>query len=140
MSNKFEKNSVGIVVPKVAEIKQKLKLDCGKTLENFSLVYETYGKLNSKKSNAILICHALSGDHHAAGYHSENDKKPGWWDSCIGPGKPFDTNKFFIVSLNNLGGCKGSTGPNTINVETGSEYGPDFPIVTVRDWVNSQNL
>ena len=140
MSNKFEKNSVGIVVPKVAEIKQKLKLDCGKTLENFSLVYETYGKLNSKKSNAILICHALSGDHHAAGYHSENDKKPGWWDSCIGPGKPFDTNKFFIVSLNNLGGCKGSTGPNTINIETGAEYGPDFPIVTVRDWVNSQNL
>jgi homoserine O-acetyltransferase len=82
----------------------------GKTLNDFSLIYETYGRLNSEKSNAILICHALSGDHHAAGYYSAEDKKPGWWDSCIGPGKPFDTNKFFIVSLNNLGGCKGSTG------------------------------
>jgi len=140
MTNKFNKNSVGIVEPKTVEIKQSLKLDCGKTLDNFSLVYETYGKLNEKKNNAILICHALSGDHHAAGYHKEDDKKPGWWDSCIGPGKPFDTNKFFIVSLNNLGGCKGSTGPNSINKETGLEYGPDFPIVTVKDWVNSQKL
>ena len=112
----------------------------GKTLNDFSLIYETYGRLNSEKSNAILICHALSGDHHAAGYYSDEDKKPGWWDSCIGPGKPFDTNKFFIVSLNNLGGCKGSTGPNSINKETGLEYGPDFPIVTVNDWVNSQKL
>ena len=93
-----------------------------------------------KKNNAILICHALSGDHHAAGYHKEDDKKPGWWDSCIGPGKPFDTNKFFIVSLNNLGGCQGSTGPNTIDKKTKKEYGPDFPIVTVKDWVNSQKL
>lgn len=82
----------------------------------------------------------MSGDHHAAGYYNIDDRKPGWWDSCIGPGKPFDTNKFFIVSLNNLGGCMGSTGPNTINSETGLEYGPDFPIVTVNDWVNSQKL
>jgi len=140
MENKFDKNSVGIVVPKTAEIKHRLSLDCGKALEKFSLVFETYGKLNKDKSNAILICHALSGDHHAAGYHNNDDKKPGWWDSCIGPGKPFDTNKFFIVSLNNLGGCMGSTGPNTINIETGIEYGPDFPIVTVNDWVNSQKL
>ena len=140
MENKFDKNSVGIVVPKTAEIKHSLSLDCGKVLEKFSLAYETYGKLNKEKSNAILVCHALSGDHHAAGYHSNDDKKPGWWDSCIGPGKPFDTNKFFIVSLNNLGGCMGSTGPNTINVETGTEYGPDFPIVTVNDWVSSQKL
>jgi homoserine O-acetyltransferase len=140
MTNKFNKNSVGIVEPKTVEIKQSLKLDCGKTLDNFSLVYETYGKLNEKKNNAILICHALSGDHHAAGYHKEDDKKPGWWDSCIGPGKPFDTNKFFIVSLNNLGGCQGSTGPNTIDKKTKKEYGPDFPIVTVKDWVNSQKL
>ena len=138
--DKIDNNSIGIVKSNTVEIKQSLKLDCGKTLNNFSLIYETYGRLNSKKSNAILICHALSGDHHAAGYYSAEDKKPGWWDSCIGPGKPFDTNKFFIVSLNNLGGCKGSTGPNSINKETGLKYGPDFPIVTVNDWVNSQKL
>ena len=140
MKNKFDENSVGIVTPRTVEIKQKLDLDCGKILENFSLIYETYGKLNKDKTNAILICHALSGDHHAAGFHEVDDKKPGWWDSCIGPGKPFDTNRFFIVSLNNLGGCMGSTGPNSINIETGSEYGPDFPIVTVNDWVKSQKL
>ena len=140
MTNKINDNSVGIVKSKTVEIKQNLKLDCGKDLKNFSLVYETYGELNSEQSNAILICHALSGDHHAAGYYNIDDRKPGWWDSCIGPGKPFDTNKFFIVSLNNLGGCMGSTGPNTINSETGLEYGPDFPIVTVNDWVNSQKL
>ena len=140
MKNKFDENSVGIVTPRTVEIKQKLDLDCGKILENFSLIYETYGKLNKDKTNAILICHALSGDHHAAGFHEVDDKKPGWWDSCIGPGKPFDTNRFFIVSLNNLGGCMGSTGPNSINIKTGSEYGPDFPIVTVNDWVKSQKL
>lgn len=138
--DKIDNNSIGIVKSNTVEIKQSLKLDCGKTLNDFSLIYETYGRLNPEKSNAILICHALSGDHHAAGYYSDEDKKPGWWDSCIGPGKPFDTNKFFIVSLNNLGGCKGSTGPNSINKETGLEYGPDFPIVTVSDWVNSQKL
>ena len=140
MQNKLDKNSVGIVSPSSVEINQSLELDCGKTLDNFSLVYETYGKLNAEKSNAILICHALSGDHHAAGYHDINDKKPGWWDACIGPNKPFDTNKFFIVSLNNLGGCMGSTGPNTLDKKTGNEYGPGFPIVTVNDWVNSQKL
>ena len=138
--DKIDNNSIGIVKSNTVEIKQSLKLDCGKNLNDFSLIYETYGRLNPEKSNAILICHALSGDHHAAGYYSDEDKKPGWWDSCIGPGKPFDTNKFFIVSLNNLGGCKGSTGPNSINKETGLEYGPDFPIVTVNDWVNSQKL
>ena len=138
--DKIDNNSIGIVKSNTVEIKQSLKLDCGKTLNDFSLIYETYGRLNPEKSNAILICHALSGDHHAAGYYSDEDKKPGWWDSCIGPGKPFDTNNFFIVSLNNLGGCKGSTGPNSINKETGLEYGPDFPIVTVSDWVNSQKL
>ena len=140
MQNKLDKNSVGIVSPSSVEIKQSLELDCGKTIENFCLVYETYGKLNKERNNAILICHALSGDHHAAGYHDINDKKPGWWDVCIGPNKPFDTNKFFIVSLNNLGGCMGSTGPNTLDKRTGNEYGPDFPIVTVNDWVNSQKL
>ena len=140
MQHKFEDNSVGIVKPNFVNIEQSLNLDCGKTLDNFSLIYETYGNLNQEKNNAILICHALSGDHHAAGYHSVDDKKPGWWDSCIGPGKPFDTNKFFVVSLNNIGGCMGSTGPNTVDKNTGNEYGPDFPIVTVNDWVKSQKL
>jgi len=101
-------------------------------------VVEAYGKLNADKSNAVLICHALSGDHHAAGLHSANDQKPGWWDACIGPGKAIDTNLFYVVSLNNLGGCAGSTGPTSINPETNKYYGPDFPVVTVRDWVNSQ--
>jgi homoserine O-acetyltransferase len=86
----------------------------------------------------VLICHALSGHHHAAGYHSADDRKPGWWDSCIGPGKPIDTNKFFVVSLNNLGGCNGSTGPSSINPETGKPFGADFPVLTVEDWVHSQ--
>ena len=103
-------------------------------------MYETYGELNAEASNAILICHALSGDHHAAGYHAEADSKPGWWDSCIGPGKPIDTRRFFVVCLNNLGGCRGSTGPASINPSTGEVWGPDFPLVTVRDWVRSQAL
>ncbi|HIN89512.1 MAG TPA: homoserine O-acetyltransferase, partial [Porticoccaceae bacterium] len=102
------------------------------------LMVETYGTLNGEKSNAILVCHALSGDHHAAGYHSAADKKPGWWDACIGPGKAIDTDLFFVVSLNNLGGCAGSTGPASINPKTETFYGPDFPVVTVRDWVQSQ--
>ncbi|MBH32058.1 MAG: homoserine O-acetyltransferase [Gammaproteobacteria bacterium] len=138
MLDESNEESVGIVKPQVARFSNRLDLDCGKSISDISLTYETYGKLNKNKDNAILICHALSGDHHAAGYHSKEDKKPGWWDVCIGPGKPFDTNKFFVVCPNNLGGCRGSTGPNTINKETGKLYGPDFPIVTVNDWVNSQ--
>ena len=133
-------DSVGIVKPQKAIFDSPLQLDCGKELKKIELVYEAYGSLNERKDNAVLICHALSGDHHAAGFNSPEDKKPGWWDVCIGPGKPFDTNKFFIVCPNNIGGCKGSSGPNTINPETGQLYGPSFPIVTVEDWVNTQNL
>ena len=133
-------DSVGIIKPQKAVFDSPLQLDCGKELKKIELVYETYGSLNERKDNAVLICHALSGDHHAAGFNSPEDKKPGWWDVCIGPGKPFDTNKFFIVCPNNIGGCKGSSGPNTINPETGQLYGPSFPIVTVEDWVNTQNL
>ena len=133
-------DSVGIVKPQKAVFDSPLQLDCGKELKKIELVYETYGSLNEQKDNAVLICHALSGDHHAAGFNSPEDKKPGWWDVCIGPGKPFDTNKFFIVCPNNIGGCKGSSGPNTVNPETGQLYGPSFPIVTVEDWVNTQNL
>ncbi|MCY0965000.1 homoserine O-succinyltransferase MetX [Parathalassolituus penaei] len=131
-------DSVGLVTPQVHHFDQPLTLRSGRVLPEYDLVYETYGQLNANRSNAVLICHALSGDHHAAGYHSMEDRKPGWWDNAIGPGKPIDTNHFFVVALNNLGGCAGSTGPTSINPQTGKQYGPEFPIVAVRDWVNSQ--
>ena len=137
--NKLD-NSVGLVIEKSFKEPKPFLLKSGLTLPGFEIIYETYGELNHKKSNAILICHALSGHHHAAGYHSPEDQKPGWWDSCIGPGKPIDTNKFFVVSLNNLGGCHGSTGPSSINPETGEIYGSDFPSVAVEDWVKSQTM
>ncbi|MGI9250717.1 MAG: homoserine O-succinyltransferase MetX [Pseudohongiellaceae bacterium] len=138
MNNAFPTDSVGLVEPRLYHFDEPLTLRSGKVLPAYDLMVETYGELNADKSNAILICHALSGDHHAAGYHNAADKKPGWWDVCIGPGKAIDTNRFFVVSLNNLGGCAGSTGPASINPETGKYYGPDFPLVTVRDWVQSQ--
>lgn len=138
MREELKTDSVGIVSPKCIHFDEDLALRSGKTLSGFDLMIETYGELNQDRSNAILICHALSGDHHAAGFHSESDAKPGWWDHCIGPGKAIDTNIFFVVALNNLGGCAGSSGPTSLNPETGKIYGPDFPVVTVRDWVKSQ--
>ena len=140
MNESLVKNSVGIVKPQKFHFDSPLNLRSGKVLPNFDLVFETYGELNANRSNAILVCHALSGDHHAAGFHSSKDKKAGWWDSCIGPGKAIDTNVFFVVCPNNLGGCAGSTGPASINPETDKHFGPDFPVVTVRDWVNSQAM
>jgi len=131
-------DSVGLVTPQTFHCDKPLTLRSGRVLNQYDLVYETYGELNADKSNAILICHALSGDQHAAGYNSMDETKPGWWDNAIGPGKPIDTNRFFVVALNNLGGCSGSTGPTSIDPETGKLYGPDFPIVAVRDWVASQ--
>jgi len=131
-------DSVGIVETQIIHFSEALTLECGQTLGEYDIAYETYGELNADASNAILICHALSGDQHAAGYNSMDDKKAGWWDSAIGPGKAIDTNRFFVVCINNLGGCKGSTGPNTINPETGKYWGPDFPIVTVKDWILTQ--
>ena len=131
-------DSVGIVAPQVAYFDEPLQLTCGRDLPSYELVYETYGELNQQRSNGVLICHALSGNHHAAGYHSTDSKKAGWWNECIGPGKPIDTNHFFVVSLNNLGGCHGSTGPNTINPSTGKQWGPDFPPMRTTDWVQSQ--
>lgn len=133
-------DSVGYVKPQRLHFDEPLTLRSGRVLERYDLMVETYGTLNAARSNAILVCHALSGDHHAAGYYDPTNpkEKPGWWDCCIGPGKPFDTNRFFVVCLNNLGGCAGSTGPSSINPETGKPFGPDFPILTVRDWVNSQ--
>ncbi|WP_412460959.1 homoserine O-succinyltransferase MetX [Pseudomonas sp. SC11] len=138
MSTVFPEDSVGLVTPQIARFDEPLTLAGGRSLAGYELVYETYGTLNASASNAVLICHALSGHHHAAGYHSVEDRKPGWWDSCIGPGKPIDTNRFFVVSLNNLGGCNGSTGPSSINPSTGKAYGADFPVLTVEDWVHSQ--
>lgn len=130
--------SVGVVTPQKIRFDQPLPLDCGRSLAGFELMVETYGTLNAARSNAVLICHALSGDHHVAGIYSDDDKKPGWWDNCVGPGKPIDTERFFVVALNNLGGCKGSTGPNTTNPDTGKPWGPEFPLLTVNDWVRSQ--
>jgi homoserine O-acetyltransferase/O-succinyltransferase len=140
MAKYIPPDSVGLVSPQLIHFAEPLTLRSGNVIANYDLMVETYGQLNANRSNAILICHALSGDHHAAGYYNPDDEKekPGWWECCIGPGKAFDTNKFFVVCLNNLGGCAGSTGPSSINPETGRPFGPDFPIMTVRDWVNSQ--
>lgn len=138
MADSVPSDSVGLVTPRIFASEDPLTLQCGATLPRFDLVYETYGELNSSRSNAVLICHALSGHHHAAGYHSADDRKPGWWDTCIGPGKPIDTDRFFVVCPNNLGGCHGSTGPTSDDPATGEPYGPTFPAVTVPDWVHSQ--
>lgn len=130
--------SVGIVQPQTLHFDQALPLECGRTLPEFDLMVETYGTLNQQKSNAILICHALSGSHHAAGYHSVDDKKPGWWDNFIGPNKAVDTNKFYVVCLNNIGSCYGSTGPTSQDPSTGKPYAANFPMVTIKDWVKTQ--
>lgn len=126
-----------ITQPQTLKVTTPLEMVSGAVLPEYELVYETYGKLNADASNAILVCHALSGDHHVSGVDA--DGKPGWWSGYIGPGKAIDTNQFFVVCSNNLGGCRGSTGPTSLNPETGQVYGPDFPIMTCRDWVNSQN-
>ena len=132
--------SVGIVKAKTAHFSELLTLKSGAVLPQFDLVYETYGTLNANKSNAVIICHALSGTHHVAGKYAETDKNAGWWDNLIGPNKPLDTNKFFVIGLNNLGGCHGSSGPSSNDPLTNKPFGASFPIVTVEDWVNSQAL
>lgn len=133
-----ETSSVGIVSAQTAHFSEPLKLKSGEVLPAYDLTYETYGTLNADRSNAVMICHALSGNHHVAGKYAETDKYPGWWDNLIGPGRPLDTNKFFVIGLNNLGGCHGSSGPASINPATGKPWGADFPVVTVEDWVTSQ--
>ena len=133
-------DSVGIVVPQSFAFDTPLRLQNGSILPHFTLMVETYGRLNADKSNAVLVCHALSGHHHVAGFHSPNDKHPGWWDNMVGPGKPLDTKRFFVVGVNNLGGSHGSSGPLSGNPFTGKAYGADFPLVTVADWVNSQAM
>ena len=138
MPESLPENSVGIVAPQSLTFDTPLLLACGRVLDSYEIVFESYGTLNEKKNNAILVCHALSGNHHLAGYHSQEDKKPGWWENYVGPGKPLDTDRFFILCPNNLGGCHGSTGPASINPDTDKPWGSDFPPVRVRDWVNSQ--
>lgn len=135
-------SNVGVVIPKNFNLikKDALVLDCGSSLPELNIRYETYGTLNKEKNNAVLILHALSGDAHVAGYHSASDKKAGWWDQMVGSGKGFDTDKYFIVCSNTIGGCSGTTGPRSINPQTGKRYNMDFPVITIGDIVRAQYL
>jgi homoserine O-acetyltransferase len=130
--------SIGIVSPQSIHFAIPLQLQSGATLADYTLVYETYGQLNAEKSNAVLICHALNASHHVAGVYADDPKNIGWWDNMIGPGKALDTDQFFVIGVNNLGSCFGSTGPMHTNPATGRPYGAQFPVVTVEDWVNAQ--
>ncbi len=133
-----DSKSVGVVTPQYVQIDKPLHLKSGLVIDSYHLVYETYGQLNTTRSNAVLICHALSGNHHVAGVYSGKEKSAGWWDNMVGPGKPIDTDRFFVIGVNNLGGCHGSTGPASIDTKTGKHYGASFPVVTVEDWVETQ--
>jgi homoserine O-acetyltransferase len=130
--------SVGPVVAHTAHFTEPLKLACGRALDSFDLAYETYGTLNADRSNAVLVCHALNASHHVAGWYEGDEGNVGWWDNMVGPGKPLDTDRFFVVGVNNLGSCFGSSGPTTTNPATGKPWGADFPLVTVEDWVDAQ--
>jgi homoserine O-acetyltransferase len=125
-------------MPQVLNFATPLKLQSGASIADYNLVVETYGQLNAQKSNAILICHALNASHHVAGVSASDPNDLGWWDNMVGPGKPVDTNRFFVIGVNNLGSCFGSTGPMSVNPSTGKPYGASFPVVTVEDWVNAQ--
>jgi homoserine O-acetyltransferase/O-succinyltransferase len=127
-----------IAKPQSMHFEAALPLQSGESIRGYDVAYETYGQLNADKSNAVLICHALNASHHVAGVYEGQDKSEGWWDTMIGPGKPVDTNRFFVIGVNNLGSCFGSTGPMHKNPDTGQVYGADFPVVTVEDWVNAQ--
>jgi homoserine O-acetyltransferase/O-succinyltransferase len=133
-------SSIGIVSPQSMHFSVPLPLDSGATLADYTLMYETYGTLNADRSNAVLVCHALNASHHVAGmYEGEGGSKSlGWWDNMVGPGKPLDTDRFFVIGVNNIGSCFGSTGPMHRNPLTGRQYGADFPVVTVEDWVRAQ--
>jgi homoserine O-acetyltransferase len=130
--------SIGVVSPRKAQFDQPLRLRSGAQIDRYELAYETYGRLNAGRNNAVLVCHALNASHHVAGIYSDDAANIGWWDNLIGPGKPVDTNYFFVVGVNNLGGCHGSTGPASINPASGRPWGADFPVVTVEDWVQTQ--
>jgi homoserine O-acetyltransferase len=129
-----------IATPLSMRFEAALPLQSGASIRDYALSYETYGELNFDKSNAVLICHALNASHHVAGVYADQPNKVGWWDNMIGPGKPVDTSQFFVIGVNNLGSCFGSTGPMHLNPDTGRVYGADFPVVTVEDWVNAQAL
>ena len=130
--------SIGIVTPQRMQFNEPLALQNGSTLAGYDLMVETYGTLNGARSNAVLVCHALNASHHVAGFYADQPKDIGWWDNLVGPGKPLDTNRFFVIGVNNLGSCFGSTGPMSIDPATGRPYGASFPVVTVEDWVNAQ--
>ncbi|MBK6863791.1 MAG: homoserine O-acetyltransferase [Ideonella sp.] len=130
--------SLGDVTPQAMHFAQPLALRSGASLADYRLAYETYGTLNAARSNAVLVCHALNASHHVAGTHAGKAKSEGWWDNLVGPGKPLDTDRFFVIGVNNLGSCFGSTGPMDLNPATGRAWGADFPVVTVEDWVDAQ--
>ncbi|MGZ3240000.1 MAG: homoserine O-succinyltransferase MetX [Burkholderiaceae bacterium] len=130
--------SIGIVSPQAMHFAEPLRLQSGAHIGDYTLMYETSGTLNADKSNAVLICHALNASHHVAGTYAGEAKSAGWWDNMVGPGKPVDTDRFFVIGVNNLGSCFGSTGPMHTNPATGKPYGADFPVVTVEDWVHAQ--
>ncbi|MBJ9676633.1 homoserine O-succinyltransferase MetX [Burkholderia gladioli] len=130
--------SIGIVAPQTMHFAEPLRLQSGSVLGNYQLVVETYGELNAARSNAVLVCHALNASHHVAGIYADDPRSTGWWDNMVGPGKPLDTNRFFVIGVNNLGSCFGSTGPMSLDPATGTPYGARFPVVTVEDWVNAQ--
>ncbi len=130
--------SVGPVVAQAMHFDTPLELSSGAVLGDYSLVYETYGELNAARDNAVLVCHALNASHHVAGYYADKPDEIGWWDNMVGPGKPVDTRRFFVIGVNNIGSCFGSTGPGSIDPATGEPFGPDFPVVTVEDWVHAQ--
>lgn len=131
--------SVGVVSPKLARFEEPIALKSGARLDAYELAYETYGTLNAARSNAVLVCHALNASHHVAGVYADDSADLGWWDNLIGPGKPVDTDRFFVIGVNNIGGCHGSTGPSSIDPVTGKPWGADFPVVTVEDWVEAQS-
>ncbi len=133
-----ETGSVGAVRPQTMHFAEPLRFKSGAVLDSYDLVYETYGTLNAARSNAVLVCHALNAAHHVAGYYAEAPDNVGWWDNMIGPCKPLDTDRFFVIGVNNVGGCFGSTGPKSVNPKTGKPFGSQFPVVTVEDWVNAQ--
>jgi len=130
--------SIGVVIPRKAQFDQPIRLRSGALVERYELAYETYGRLNQARDNAVLVCHALNASHHVAGIYGDDPTNVGWWDNLVGPGKPVDTNRFFVLGVNNLGGCHGSTGPASINLANGRPWGAEFPLVTVEDWVHTQ--
>src|SRR5438552_18993864 len=136
--DRTEPRSVGAVKPQTLSFTEPLRFRSGAVLDSYDLVYETYGTLNAARSNAVLACHALNAAHHVAGYYAEDPENVGWWDNMIGPGKPVDTEKFFVVGVNNVGGCLGSTGPNSVDPRSGKPDASSFPLVPVEDWLDTQ--